>query len=167
MAPQKSISYHEAVLFVTVLPSFEPRSASFEHPYGTKEETYITISTLPTTPRNPGHCWSDLRRKGDHLPLWSPGNPSLHMAVCEEWPCVKEYEIIRFHKITRAEKYNISWERSGLCSSRSRKSFLNISKNRHISYLPQPRPPPEFKKQTSGLLIQWHHLVFSFHCLVK
>lgn len=164
MAPQKSISYHEAVLFVTVLPSIEPRSASFEHPYGTKEETYITISTLPTPEIR---ATADLRRKGDHLPLWSTGNPSLHMAVCEEWPRVKEYEIIRFHKITRAEKYNISWERSGLCSSRSRKSFLNISKNRHTSYLPQPQPPPEFKKQTSGLLIQGHHLVFSFHCLVK
>lgn len=46
-----------------------------------------------------GHWWSDLRRKGDSLPSGVQGNPSLHIAVSEEWPCVKELWIIDLIKV--------------------------------------------------------------------
>lgn len=67
-----------------------------------------SLFKLSPPPRNLGHWWSDISRKGDNLSLWSAGNPSLHMAVGEERPRVKEYEIIRLNKITRAAKYNVS-----------------------------------------------------------
>lgn len=82
-----------------------------------------------------GHWWSDLRRKGDNLPLWNAGEPipahgcKWRMTLCQG--TMKN----RFNKITNAENTMSPERESGLCSSRpSRKSF-HISKNRNIIHL--------------------------------
>lgn len=72
---QKSVFHHEAALFVRQLFLLLKQSLHFLRAPRNKSQHMHHYSDSPHPHRNPGHWWSDLRRKGDDLPLWSAGEP--------------------------------------------------------------------------------------------
>lgn len=135
----------------TVLRCFKTKSESFECTCGTKDASYITISTLPI----PIEIWATgggfKKKRGRRDSTWPSGvqgSPSLHMAVCDEWPRVKELWIIDLIKLQML-KIRCLWREKWLVFKQNHQKILHQHFQAQRYYYPQPQPPPKFKQKTS------------------